>query len=295
MTNTVQPLVSVVVSCYNHAAYIEQCLLSILEQDYPQVELLVVDDGSKDDSVSVISRLQAVHGFYFNARENKGLTKSLNELVAKSNGEFVIPLGSDDVMLPGRISAQVSHMLGKPEVGICGGNIELIDEAGKLYPESRQNRYIPFRRMDFEDVFLERKPYVPATTLMIRKTALLEVGGFDEENNLEDLMIELKITRAGYFIDCLAIPLGQHRKHKSNSSKNIRFMTDSILDTYKVFSDHPDYLFVKYRFLSSMFLKMANRDKSYAFSLLKMIPFKHWNKKTWRGLVRLFFSPLEKG
>ena len=108
-------------------------------------------------------------------------------------------------------------------------------------------------------------------------------------------MIELKITRAGYFIDCLAIPLGQHRKHKSNSSKNIRFMTDSILDTYKVFSDHPDYLFVKYRFLSSMFLKMANRDKSYAFSLLKMIPFKHWNKKTWRGLVRLFFSPLETG
>lgn len=71
-------------------------------------------------------------------------------------------------------------------------------------------------------------------------------------------------------------------------------MTDSILDTYKVFSGHPDYLFVKYRFLSSMFLKMANRDKVYAVSLLKMIPFKNWNKKTWRGLVRLVFSPSKK-
>lgn len=294
MTHISYPLVSVIVSCYNHAAYIEQCLLSILEQDYPNFELLVVDDGSKDESVAAIERLQAEHGFYFKARENKGLTKSLNELVGKSKGEFVIPLGSDDVMLPGRITAQVEHMRDKPEVGICGGNIELIDELSELYPESRQNRYIPFRRMNFEDVFLELKPYVPATTLMIRKTALLEVGGFDEDNNLEDLMIELRITRAGYFIDCLPLPLGQHRKHKTNSSKNIPFMTESILDTYKVFSDHPDYLFVKYKFLSSMFLKMANRDKAYAVSLLKMIPFKHWNKKTWRGLVRLAFSHTKK-
>lgn len=295
MSESKQPLVSVIVSCYNHSNYIEQCLTSILHQDYANFELLVVDDGSKDDSAIVIQKLQERYGFYFLARENKGLTKSLNELVAASKGEFIIPLGSDDVMLPGRISAQIAHVIDKPEVGICGGNIELIDETGALYPEKRQNRFIPFRRMNFEDVFLERKPYVPATTLMIRKSALLEVGGFDENNNLEDLMVELRITRAGYFIDCLDIPLGQHRKHKHNSSKNIPFMVDSILDTYQVFSDHPEYFFVKYKFLSSIFLKMASRDKAYAYSLLKMIPFKHWNKKTWRGLVRLVFSPLEKG
>lgn len=286
VSNISLPLVSVVVSCYNHQDYIESCLLSILDQDYPDVELLVIDDGSRDNSSSIISGLQEKYGFYFQARENRGLTRTLNELLTMAKGEFVVPFGSDDIMLQGRLTAQVAHMNDKPEVGICGGNIELIDGQGDLYPEARQNRFIPFRRMDFEDVFLELKPYVPATTLMIRKSALLEVGGFDEDNNLEDLMIELRITRAGYFIDCLPIPLAQHRKHEGNSSKNIKFMTDSILDTYKVFSDHPDYLFVKYKFLSSMFLKMANRDKAYAWSLLKMIPFQYWNKKTWRGLIR---------
>ena len=288
------PLVSVVVSCYNHERYIEQCLLSILNQDYENIELLVVDDGSKDGSVRIIEALQKQYGFYFLAQENKGLTRTLNETIAKSKGEFVVPFGSDDVMLPHRISTQVAYIKDKPEVGICGANIELIDENSQMYPEKRQARDIPFRRMNFEDVFLERKPYVPATTLMIRRSALDEVGGFDEQNTLEDLMIELKITRAGYFIDCIGEALAQHRKHATNTSKNHKFMIDSILDTYESFKDHPDYDFVRYKFLSSMFLKLANRDRKLARELLRKIPFSQWNKKTWRGLLRLYFYPLEK-
>src|SRR5690554_1413398 len=293
MSEKPKPLVSVIVSCYNHEAYIQQCLISILQQDYLNIELLVIDDGSNDRSVERIEELREKYSFFFKARENRGLTKTLNELVNMSKGEFIIPLGSDDVMLPGRISAQINYMVDKPEVGICGGNIELIDEKGMLYPEDRQNRFIPFRRMNFEDVLLERKPYVPATTLTIQRNALLEVGGFDEDNNLEDLMIELKITHAGYFIDCLPIPLAQHRKHSTNSSKNFKFMTESILDTYSRFAMHPSYDEAKYKLLNSMFLKTSNRDKAYARSLLKMIPFNQWNKKTWRGLLRLYFSPLE--
>ena len=288
------PLVSIIVSCYNHEEYIEECLLSILNQDYNNIELLVVDDGSSDASVDVINRLKNKHDFYFKPQENKGLTKTLNETIAKSRGEYIVPFGSDDVMLPHRISTQIEYIKGKPEVGICGGNIELIDSNGTLYPESRQRRDTPFRRLNFEDVFLERKPYVPATTLLIRKSVLEEVAGFDEDNRLEDLMIELKITRAGYYIDCLPVVLAQYRKHATNTYKNHRFMIDSILDTYERFSDHPDYEFVKYKFLNSMFLKVANRDRKLAKELLKDIPFEKWNKKTWRGLLRLYFYPLEK-
>ena len=197
-------------------------------------------------------------------------------------------------MLSHRVTAQIEYIVDKPEVGICGGNIELIDSDGNLYPEERQGRDIPFRRLNFEDVFLERKPYVPATTLLIRRKALEEVGGFDENNRLEDLMIELKITDAGYYIDCIPVVLAQHRKHATNTSKNLEFMIENILDTYEVFSEHPEYEFVKYKFLSSMFLKLANRDRRLARELLKDIPFGKWNKKTWRGLFRLYFSPLEK-
>lgn len=288
------PLVSVVIASYNHAPYIEACIKSVLAQTYPYIELLVVDDGSTDDSVDRISRLQAEHGFDFQVQQNQGLTRTLNSAIARAKGELIVPFGSDDIMLPERLAKQVAYLADKPEVGICAGNIELIDSEGKLFSESRQRRDIPFRRMDFDDVFMERKPYAPATTLMIRKEALDKVGGFDPEIRLEDLAIELKITHAGYYIDCLGEVLACHRKHKTNSSKNHRFMIDSILRIYELYSDHPQYEFVRTRFLSSMFLKCSNRDRKLARELLAQIPFKNWSKKTWRGLMRLYFSPLEK-
>ena len=71
-------------------------------------------------------------------------------------------------------------------------------------------------------------------------------------------------------------------------------MIDSILKTYALFSDHPLYDEVRYKFLNSMFLKTANRNRALARELLAQIPFRHWTGKTWRGLGRLYFSPLEK-
>ncbi|UFQ98204.1 glycosyltransferase [Pseudomonas wenzhouensis] len=288
------PLVTVVIASYNHAHYIEQCILSVVQQTYPHIELLVVDDGSTDDSVVRIEQLQREHGFELRVQQNKGLTHTLNEAIARAKGSLIAPFGSDDIMVPERIAKQVAYMQDKPEVGICAGNIELIDSDGQLFPESRQRRDIAFRRLDFDDVFMERKPYPPAPTLLFRKEALEQVGGFDPQIRLEDLLIELKITHAGYYIDCLGEVLAQYRKHDSNSSKNTPFMVDSILRTYALFKDHPQYEFVRTRFLSSMFLKCSNRDRDYAKQLLRQIPFRSWNKKTWRGLGRLLFSPLEK-
>ncbi|MEN5092803.1 glycosyltransferase [Pseudomonas protegens] len=289
-----QPVVTVIIASYNHAPYIEQSILSVLNQTYSNIELLVVDDGSSDDSVERIRRLQALHGFDFRVQQNQGLTNTLNGAIARAKGSLIVPFGSDDIMLPERIATQVAYLDGKPEVGICAGNIELIDSDGNLFPENRQRRDVPFRRLDFDDMFLERKPYPPAPTLMIRREALEKVGGFDPSIRLEDLLIELKITHAGYFIDGLNVLMARYRKHATNSYKNHRFMIDNILRTYALFSEHPLYEEVRYKFLSSMFLKVSNRDRKLARELLSQIPFKAWNKKTWRGLGRLYFSPLEK-
>lgn len=289
-----QPVVTVIIASYNHAPYIEQSILSVLNQTYSNIELLVVDDGSSDDSVERIRRLQALHGFDFRVQQNQGLTNTLNGAIARAKGSLIAPFGSDDIMLSERIATQVAYMDGKPEVGICAGNIELIDSDGNLFPENRQRRDVPFRRLDFDDMFLERKPYPPAPTLMIRREALEKVGGFDPNIRLEDLLIELKITHAGYFIDGLNVVMARYRKHATNSYKNHRFMIDNILRSYALFSEHPLYEEVRYKFLSSMFLKVSNRDRKLARELLAQIPFKAWNKKTWRGLVRLYFSPLEK-
>jgi alpha-1,3-rhamnosyltransferase len=289
-----QPLVTVIIASYNHGPYIEESILSVLNQTYSNIELLVVDDGSPDDSVERIQRLQEQYGFDFRVQKNMGLTHTLNSAVARAKGELIAPFGSDDIMMPDRIAIQVEYMADKPEVGICAGNIELIDSQGALFPEERQRRNVPFRRLDFEDMFLERKPYPPAPTLLFRREALEKVGGFDPNIRLEDLLIELKVTRAGYFIDGLSVVMARYRKHATNSYKNHRFMIDNIMRTYALFRDHPCYEEVKYKALNSMFLKTSNRDRVLARELLAQIPLRRFTRKTWRGLGRLYFSPLDR-
>lgn len=284
MLSNQQPLVSVIIASYNHASYIEASILSVLAQSYPQVELLVVDDGSSDDSVARIEALQRVHGFDFRVQENQGLSRTLNETIARAKGSLIAPFGSDDIMLPERLALQVAHLADRPDVGICAGAIRSIDAAGLPLGGERD---LPSRQLDFEDVFLNRKPGAPAPTLLFRREALERVGGFDPDVRLEDLMIELKITRAGYFIDVLADVLALYRLHDSNTYKNYRFMVDNVLRTYARFSDHPAYPQVCANYRNSMLLKCARLDKALARELLVELPLRYWDRKTLRGLCRL--------
>ncbi len=286
-----QPLVSVIIASYNHGPYIEASIASVLAQTYANIELLVVDDGSGDDSVARITALQQRHGFDFRAQANQGLSATLNAAIKKAKGQLLVPFGSDDIMLPERIARQVAYLQNKPEVGICAGNIREIDAHGQPY---RQPRPAPWRRLLFDDVFLHRQPGAAAATLMFRREALERVGGFDPQIRLEDLLIQLKITRAGYAMDVLEDVLALYRVHPSNTYKNHRFMVDNVLRTYALFSDHPAYAQVCASFCNSMLLKCARQDKALARSLLMQLPWRYWNTKTLRGLLR-FVLPRQGG
>lgn len=278
------PLVSVIIASYNHAPYIEASIESVLAQSYRNIELLVIDDGSKDDSVERIRRLQEEHAFDFRVQQNQGLSRTLNEAIARARGSLIAPFGSDDIMLPERIAKQVAYLQDKPEVGICAGNIQEIDEHGNFRGVTKD---LPLRRLDFEDAFLDRKPGPPAPTLLFRREALEKVGGFDPQIRLEDLLIELKVTRAGYFIDVLPDVLALYRVHATNTYKNYRFMVDNVLKTYAQFADHPACAEVCARFRNSMLLKCARTDRALARELLRDIPLRAWNAKTLRGLWRM--------
>ena len=285
------PLVTVIIASYNHARYIEASITSVINQTYKNIELLVIDDGSKDDSPAVLKRLQEQYGFDLRFQANQGLARTLNDAIARAKGNLIVPFGSDDIMLPHRIATQVEYMNGKPEVGICSANIETIDQDGKVMGAREQrNRNLPFRRLDFDDLFLDRKPGPMAATLMLRREALEKVGGFNADIRLEDVYIELSIARAGYFIDVLGEVLAQYRDHPTNTFKNGRFMVDNVLRTFAVFSDHPQYEQVCMKFRNSMVLKYANRDKALSREVLSEIPLRYWNKKTLRGMWRMAWS-----
>ncbi|MEN0108135.1 MAG: glycosyltransferase [Pseudomonas sp.] len=278
------PLVSVIIASYNHGPYVEQSIRSVLAQTYPNVELLVIDDGSRDDSVERIERLRKAKFFDFHAQANQGLSAVLNAAMARAKGNLIVPFGSDDVMLPERLALQVQYLRNKPWVGICAGNIQEIDAHGQRLAAARR---LPARRLHFDDIFQHRLPGAPAPTLMFRREALEQVGGFDPQIRLEDLLIQLKITRAGYCIDVLEQVLAEYRVHPANTYKNYRFMLDNVLRTYGQFSEHPAYEQVCRRFRHSILVKAAQNDKALAWELLRDTPLRHWDSKVWRGLLRL--------
>lgn len=284
------PLVSVIISSYNHADYIEACIESVMAQTYPNVELLVVDDGSRDDSVARIRRLQEIHGFDFVAQANKGLSRTLNETIARSKGSLIAPFGSDDIMRPERLALQVAYMQDKPEVGICAGNVETIDELGRVRPKQKPR---PARRLGFDDIFLGRQPGAPAPTMLFRREAIDAVGGYDPDIRLEDLLMKLKITRVGYVIDIMGEVLAQYRTHEHNTYKNLRFMIDNVMKTYAIFRDHPAYEEVCARFINSMLMKCARDDKPLARELFARLPWRYWSRKTLRAVGR-YLLPARK-
>lgn len=286
--STQKPLVTVIISSYNHAAYVADSIRSVQCQSYPNIELLVVDDGSTDDSVAVIQTLREQRSFDFRVQQNKGLARTLNDCIARATGDLIAPFGSDDIMCPDRIEKQVAYLDGKPEVGVCAGNIEQIDGSGKVLVD--RNRERPFRRLDFQALFLGTMDGAPAPTLMLRRSVLVAVGGYDPSIQLEDLPVLLKIAQAGYFIDVLPDVLAQYRVHLTNSYKNHRMMVENVLKTYSQFHDHPAYFQVRARFINSMILKCARHDKILAHELLRQLPLTCWNTKTLRALWRLLIG-----
>lgn len=282
------PLVNVVVPCYNHAAFVRKCIDSILAQSYPNLHLIVIDDGSRDDSPNILQEMASEHGFELRIQENKGLLPTLNDALNEVDGEYFAPFASDDIMLPNRIALQVAHMQAHPEVAICGGNIIPIDDTGKVLEKKRRRR--PARRLNFETLFNNILPGAPAPSFLMRRKAVLEVGGYDADLRIEDLTMMLKVCRAGYVVDVLEEELAYYRTHAQNTHANIRFMLDEVLKVYALFADHKDYKKVCQDHRKSMFLKAAKLDKPLAREIIKQIPLRSWDTKTLRGATRLYLQ-----
>ena len=270
--------------------YINQCIDSVLQQTYSNIELIVIDDGSTDKSADILQQLSQTHHFSFERQSNMGLTKTLNKAIAKSKGQYIAPLGSDDYLMLDKIQKQVAFLEHHPDIAVVGGNILCIDEQSNIKPKQRIREY---REVDFQSAFLTPKQIPAAPTVMIRAEVLAEVNGFNTKINLEDLDLWLRITHAGYKIAVLNDILAYYREHKSNSYKNYQFMTESLMQTYAPYSNEPGYSDIKNQVLLRMFLKVAKKDRHYAWKILKQISPRYYNWKLVRGLFH-FLLPDKK-
>ena len=285
------PRVSILISAYKHERYVEDCVRSVLAQTYSNIELIVIDDGSPDNTAAVLQHLHdeaknTARPFTFIAKKNSGLSDTLNQALALATGKYICQFGSDDIMLPEKTAIQVAFMEAHPDVAVCGGNALNIDGAGKVQTHRQKNP--PQREITFEHLFANTGHGIVASTCMIRKDVLDKEGGWNPAIPLEDMYMWFKLTSRGYRMVGLGEILMHYRKHATNSYKNVRYMYESMQKTIADYQSHPLYADVLLKLQRSSFLSAAKQgDKTLAREILREIPLRHCNKKVWRGVLHL--------
>lgn len=166
------PLVSIVTPSYNSGKYIEECIQSILNQDYPYVEHIIQDGSSTDKTIKVLKHYQDPkfeHRIKIFVESDNGQSDALNKAIQKTKGDIILVLNADDMLMPYAVSWGVEQMKNHPEYGVVYGDSYIIDENGQIIDINKSKEF------DFERLLcVELVP--PAQAAFIRKTALEEVG-----------------------------------------------------------------------------------------------------------------------
>lgn len=168
------PVVSVVMSVFNGERFLREAVESILDQSFPELEFIAIDDGSTDPSGSLLDayqrkdpRLRVVH------QENRGLIASLNRGCGLARGRYIARMDADDISIGDRLRWQVDFMEAHPEVGVLGGAVEVIDAAGKVLRVCSN----PSQDRDLRSALDQDCPFWHSTVLM-RTDTFVAAGGY---------------------------------------------------------------------------------------------------------------------
>lgn len=235
-----QPLVSVVIPCYNHESFVQDSIKSVIDQTYDNIELIIIDDGSKDNSVIKIQEMielceKRFKRFEFRSRANIGLSATLNEALEWCEGKYFSANASDDMILKNKIAIQVDMLEKDNEIIAIFGGVNSIDGSNK-----KINRFLPKKIIyNFEDIIMHRHNLL-TPTYMTRLEAIKRVGGYKTDLIIEDWYMWLKLSEIGnilYIDEIFAL----YRQHDNNMSKNLKKMQQGRLEVLKYFKESEYY------------------------------------------------------
>jgi alpha-1,3-rhamnosyltransferase len=222
--------VSAVVPSYNHAPFVELTLRSIFRQTFAPAELVVIDDGSTDGSPKIIEPVLHDCPFpcEFVARQNRGLSATLNEGFARTRGDYFAYLGSDDLWLPDFLQKRVSLLESRPDAVLAYGHAYLIDEQNAIVDSTAD--WARYADGDVREMLLQTTAPMSPTVLYRRE--VLEHQPWDEESKLEDYDLYLRLSAEGPFAFDPAI-LSAWRRHSANVSWNQTLMLEEQLQAQR--------------------------------------------------------------
>ena len=218
----ISPLVSVVIPCYNQAYFLGQAIESVLGQSYHPIEIIVVNDGSIDNTREIAARYPNVR---YAEQRNQGLSAARNTGIRESAGSYVVFLDADDRLLPNGIKTGIECFNNHPESAFVFGAYRRIGAEGIAVgkPITNQIDKDPYLAL------LKRNDIGMHATVMYRRHVLVSVGGFDTSLNVcEDYDLYLRIAR-NLEIFCHETPVAEYRVHGVNMSSDLELMLKTTL------------------------------------------------------------------
>lgn len=184
-------LVSVIIPTFNRDIFLEKAILSVLEQSYSRIEIIVVDDGSVDDTKIIVDKFASQVRYYF--QENQGVSAARNHGIQHAKGDYIAFLDSDDAWVPEKLERQVNVLQTMPEYSVVLCDYVYIDTSGRKFDECKRRAQFPKNGSIFKDVVLS--PYLIPSTLLVRKSALDKAGYFDTSlQTAEDIDLFLRLA-----------------------------------------------------------------------------------------------------
>jgi glycosyltransferase involved in cell wall biosynthesis len=220
------PLVSVIVPCFNQAHFLGEAIGSALAQTYPAVEVVVVDDGSVDNSHEVAGRYPGVRRF---RQPNRGVAAARNVGLAQSSGSFVVFLDADDRLLSHAVALGTEALEKRPNIAFTAGMSRDIREDGQPMNERRQ----PLVTQDHYLRLLEDCYIWSGSSVVYRRAAIEAVGGFNESlDAADDYELYLKLAFS-YPVYCHDAVVTDYRRHGSNTTRNPAVVLTSQLEVLR--------------------------------------------------------------
>lgn len=263
-----QPLVSVVIPCYNHEEFVQDAIKSAIDQTHKKIELIIIDDGSEDSSVAKIEEMielceRRFTRFEFRSRANIGLSATLNEALEWCHGKYFSALASDDQMLPNKTEIQVEYLEKHNDVQAVMSSVNWINSDNEIISERKS----PYKEYGFEDIFLSKQSLYACTQLS-RLESIRSIGGYKEGCPIEDWYMWLKLSQLGKLVS-LNEKLVNYRLHDDNTIKKGDVIYEGMMEIAEEYKFHPKYLESIKRITWVRVAAVIARDKSEGWKLFK--------------------------
>lgn len=267
-----QPCVSVLMPAYNAQKYIGEAIESILNQTYKNIELIVVDDASTENTWDVVCKYASKDKRMVIHRNEKNLklSKTLNTCIMLSTGEYLARMDADDISLPQRISSQVAFLEENHDVGVVGATIEIIDSKGR--PIGKREYHTSDK--DIRAHIFKYSPFAHPV-IMMRKDILITSGLYnDHYNPAEDYELYFRMGAISKFGNLRETGLKYRVVDKSMTTGSMQRMELKTIEIRKKFSKNSHYRFTYFDHiynmlhLASIYLLPA-KARLYIFNLLR--------------------------